>query len=121
MMQGYNLLGLSVAEDAAGYPIIAYQSKYGSLNVARPLAALGWPAGSGNCGPESLFATWHCETIDRYGQFTPYRNGDYAAIAVNSSGLATIAYQRYFTAGSGTLMVAYQRLQVFLPVVMKHS
>jgi hypothetical protein len=55
MMTGYHPLGVSIAEDAASYPIIAYQSASGSLNVARPLAALGLPAGGGNCGPENLF------------------------------------------------------------------
>jgi hypothetical protein len=120
MMQGYNPLGVSVAEDAAGYPIIAYQSQYGSLNVARPLAAVGLPAGGGNCGPENLFYTWYCETIDRYGMWTPYRNGDYVSIAVGPSGLSTIAYYRVFTTSSdGNLMVSQQRLQAFLPLVMK--
>jgi hypothetical protein len=53
MMQGYNALGLSMAEDPAGCPVTAHQSADGSLNVARPLAAIGLPAGSGNCGPEA--------------------------------------------------------------------
>jgi hypothetical protein len=121
MMQGYNRLGVSVAEDAAGYPIIAYQSQYGSLNVARPLAALGLPPGGGNCGPENLFYTWYCETIDRYGMWTPYRNGDYVSIAVGPSGLATIAYQRFITSSDGNLMVSHQRSPVFLPLVMKNQ
>jgi hypothetical protein len=120
MMQGYNPLGVSIGE-AAGYPIIAYQSQYGSLNVARPLAALGMPAGSGNCGPEILFTTWYCETIDRYGQFIPYRHGDYISIAVSPSGLAAIAYYGRITSGDGNLKVAYQRLQAFLPLVMKNQ
>jgi hypothetical protein len=120
MMQGYNPLGVSIGE-AAGYPIIAYQSQYGSLNVARPLAALGMPAGSGNCGPEILFTTWYCETIDRYGQFIPYRHGDYISIAESPSGLAAIAYYGRITSGDGNLKVAYQRLQAFLPLVMKNQ
>jgi hypothetical protein len=98
--------------------MIAYQSLYGSLNVARPLAALGLPAGSGNCGPEKPFSTWYCETIDRYNPFLPYRNGDYISLAVSPSGLATIAYQGFITSAGGNLRVAYQRFQYFLPSVM---
>ncbi|MGD2157112.1 MAG: hypothetical protein PVG14_10435 [Anaerolineales bacterium] len=118
MQADYHPLGISIAEDAAGYPMIAYQSEAGSLNVARPLAALGLPAGSGNCGPENLFSTWYCETIDRYGTWIHYRNGDYISLAVSPSGLATIAYQGFITSSGGNMMVAYQRFQVFLPSVM---
>jgi hypothetical protein len=123
MMQGYNPVGLSIAEDAGGYPIIAYQDEFGSLNVARPLTAMGLPPGYGNCGPETLFRTWSCETIDPHdGKWTPYRNGDYVSIAASPSGLATIAYYRfYITASRGNLMVAYQRFQVFLPLLMKNQ
>jgi hypothetical protein len=121
MPAGYHPLGMSIAEDAAGHPIIAYQSASGSLNVARPLAALGLPAGSGNCGPESPFATWRCDTIDRSGTWVRYRNGDYASIAVNSAGLATIAYYGFVTSSDGNLTVSYQRLQAFLPVSMKRQ
>jgi hypothetical protein len=119
MMQGYNPLGLSIAEDAAGYPIIAYQSADRSLNVARPLAAVGLPAGSGNCGPEVPLATWYCETIDSPGIWIPYRNGDYVSIAVGPSGLATIAYYGFILSSGGNLMVAYQRVQVYLPLVVR--
>jgi hypothetical protein len=122
MMQGYNpSLGVSMAEDPAGYPIIAYQSQYGALNVARPLAALGLHVGSGNCGPEMPFSTWHCETIDPPGKWVAYRNGDYVSIGVGPSGLATIAYYGFITAEGGNLMVAYQRFQAFLPLVMKNQ
>jgi hypothetical protein len=121
MMQGYSPVGISMAEDTAGHPIIAYHDQQGSLNVARPLAALGLPPGYGNCGPETLFRTWSCETIDPHdGKWIPYRNGDYVSIAVSPSGLATIAYYRFHTTPSrGNLMVAYQRLQVFLPMVLR--
>jgi hypothetical protein len=120
MMQGYNPLGVSMAEDPAGYPIIAYQSQHGALNLARPLPALGMPGGSGNCGPETPFSTWHCETIDPAGTWIHYRNGDYVSIAVSPSGLATIAYYGFIRPEGGNLMVAYQRFQVFLPLVLKN-
>jgi hypothetical protein len=121
MLADYHPLGISIAEDANGYPIIAYQSD-DSLNVARPLAALGWPAGSGSCGPEDPFLTWYCETIDRPGTWVSYRNGDFASIAMDPSGLATIAYYRFYDEHSdGNLTVSRQRpYQVFLPLVVKH-
>jgi hypothetical protein len=121
MPADYHPLGVSIAEDAAGYPIIAYQAENTSLKLARPLDALGLPPGYGNCGPEvGLFRTWICETVDRHGQFITYRNGDFASIDVNSSGLATIAYQGFITGSGGNLMVAQQRMRVFLPLVMKN-
>jgi hypothetical protein len=118
----YIPLGISIAEDAAGYPIIAYQGTTG-LKVARPLDALGMPPGSGNCGPEvGLFTTWYCETIDpnRYS-VPPWRNADYASIALDASGLATIAYYRLYTAASdGNLVIARQWLdRAFLPLVIR--
>jgi hypothetical protein len=125
MQADYHPLGVSIAEDAAGYPIIAYQGEYGSLKIARPLDALGMPPGAGNCGPEvGLFTTWSCETIDPYvSKFNfSYRNGDYASIAVSPAGLATIAYYRLYThvePDDGNLVIAHQRFQVFLPLVMK--
>jgi hypothetical protein len=120
MQADYHPLGVSIAEDAAGYPIIAYQAWNGSLKIARPLAALGLSPGAGNCGPqEDLFLTWRCETVDRW-QWPPHpRYGDYAAIAVNPSGLATVAYQGFVVESGGNLMVAQQRVQVFLPLVTK--
>jgi len=120
MQADYHPLGISIAEDTAGYPIIAYQSYNGSLNVARPVAAVGLSGGGGNCGPGDLFSTWYCETIDRSGRFIQWRNGDYVSIAVNPAGLATIAYYRLYTDFTdGNLMVANQRLQIFLPLTLK--
>ena len=121
MPAGYHPMGISIAEDAAGYPVIAYQAANGSLNVARPVDALGLTAGAGNCGPENPFSTWYCETIDHAGTWITYRNGDYASIITNSSGLATIAYQGFITASGGNLMVSQQRLQGFLPLVIEHQ
>jgi len=123
MQADYHPLGISIAEDANGYPIIAYQSANGYLNWARPLAALGWPAGSGNCGPENPLSTWHCETIDRPGSWVPYRNGDFVSMAMSPSGFATIAFYRLYTEHSdGNLVVArYRPHPVFLPLVVKNQ
>ena len=116
MGTGSHPVGVSMVEDAAGYPIIAYQSKAGSLNVARPAAALGLSGGGGNCGPVS---TWYCKTIDPHHQWVPYRNGDFVSIAINPSGLATIAYFGFITLADGNLMVSRQQFQSSLPLVMK--
>jgi len=118
MQTGYHPLGVSMAEDAAGYPIIAYQSEFGSLNVAHPLAALGLPGGGGNCGPENPLSTWYCKTLDRYNPFVPYRQGDFVSIALSQSGLATIAYNEFITSSDGNLGVSYQRFQISLPLVL---
>ena len=120
MWTGTHPMGVSMTKDAAGYPIIAYQSDNGSLNAARPLAALGLLGGSGNCGPENPFSTWYCETIDRSGKYTPYRHGDFVSIAVTRSGLAIIAYNEFITASDGNMAVAYQRFQVFQPLVLNN-
>jgi hypothetical protein len=106
---------LALAVDGANHPIIAYQSGGTEwLKVARPAAALGLLVG--NCGPENLFFTWQCETIN---QGVMARQGDYASIAVNPAGLATIAYYGNITILAGSLKVAYQRLQAFLPLVSR--
>jgi hypothetical protein len=119
MRDDYQPVGVSIAEDAAGYPVIAYQGQYGSLKLARPLAALGLLPGEGNCGPEAPFSTWSCETIDRYGIRPPYRNGDFSSIALSPSGLAIIAYNGFIVASGGNLEVARQRIQAFLPMTMR--
>jgi hypothetical protein len=40
-------------------------------------------------------------------------------MAVNGSGLATIAYEGFIVPSGGNLMVAQQRVQVLLPLAMK--
>jgi hypothetical protein len=120
MPANYHPLGISIAEDAGGYPIIAYQALNGSLKAARPVEAVGLPTGGGNCGPGDLLFNWSCETIDRHGTYINYRNGDFASIAVNSSGLATIAYNGFILASGGNLMVSRQLVQVFLPLIVKN-
>jgi hypothetical protein len=121
MPEDYHPVGISMAEDAAGYPIIAYQSAYGSLKVARPLAALGLPGGSGNCGPQVPFSTWFCQTINPQNPWIPARHGDHLSLAVSPSGLATIAYYGFITSTGGNLMVAYQHIQVYQPLVIKNQ
>ena len=121
MQADYHPLGISIAEDVEGYPVIAYQSADGSLKIARPVAALDLPVGSGNCGPENIFFTWYCQTIDRFGTWIPYRNGDFTSIAIKPSGLVTIAYYGFILSDGGNLMVAYQNIQSFLPLLVRNQ
>ncbi len=109
---------VSLAVDKAGFPIIAYSWYYGTpfsgrgFSRARPAAALGLQ--SGNCGLQDL---WQCEGIQ--GGFN---TGDYSAIAVHPSGLATIAYYYGNTVFDSALRVSYQRFhQIYLPLVMKNQ
>jgi hypothetical protein len=122
MPADYHPLGVSIAEDGSGYPIIAYQAENGSLKAARPVAAVGLPVGGGNCGPEEdLLFNWSCATIDRHGTYTTYRNGDFVSMAVNSSGLGTIAYSGFIINDAGNLMVSRQVPdRVFLPLVARN-
>ena len=111
--------GISIAQVPAGYPAIAYQSANVSLKLARPLSALGLPAGSGNCGPQNPFFTWNCQTINPYDKWVPARHGDYVSLAISPAGLATIAYYNFITPSGENLMVAHQRFQTALPLVLK--
>ncbi len=118
-------MGMALAEDGAGYPIIAYQDGSDdqapvALKVARPHVALD-PNTVPNCGPQDLFLTWYCEFIDGGGSYTDEAGS--VSLAVNSAGLATIAYHElnsYPFPSEGNLKVAYQRLQVFLPLTLKN-
>jgi len=123
---GTHPMGVSLAVDGAGYPLIAYQNAtegplgMGTLKVARPVAALNQLVG--NCGPVSLFYTWQCDTLLPLGPnyYIYYRPADYVGIDLNSAGLATIAYYGYYTnTGGGDLQVTYQMLQTFLPLIVK--
>ena len=113
-------LGISIAEDPGGYPVIAYESDNGSLDLARPLPALGLPGGSGNCGPENPFSTWLCETIRPYFSRIPAHQADFVSIAISESGLGTIAYQGFITASGGNLDLAYQLFEVFGPIIINN-
>jgi hypothetical protein len=116
MGTGTHPRGISLALDGAGYPIIAYQTGASGLKIARPAAALGQLIG--NCGPAVPFFTWQCDVISMgigFGQ------GDYMSLAVNSAGLSTFAYYGNSTEFDGDLRIAYQRLQVFLPLTLKNE
>jgi hypothetical protein len=112
-------VGVSLALDAAGLPLIAYQMVNmpgaDGLKVGRPANAVG--KSTANCGPMGF---WECTWIHvaRDGNII---EGNYASLAVNSEGMATIAYsedESWF--GDGWhLRLAYQQFMVYLPLVVK--
>jgi hypothetical protein len=117
MSTGSHPMGIGIHIDANGFPFIAYQSEWGSLNIARPTAALGTSGGGGNCGPGNPFQTWSCMTVNKVG--FNIRHADYVSIDMNSAGLATIAFYGNIDGSGGDLKVAYQRLNVYIPLVVK--
>jgi len=120
-----SIVGLSMALDKNGYPIIAYEDAMGqssTLNIARPYFAvdLGW----GNCGgtfPGYLFTYWQCDTIDNAAYGVGSVNvGQYTSVAVGPGGLGTIVYYEKDSFDSmNSLKVASQRFQTFLPLTIK--
>jgi hypothetical protein len=113
-------MGIAIAGDSSGRPLIAYQDASEGLikqvlKLARPAAGLD-PAVTPNCGPANPFHTWYCETIDKGGKYT--NEAGSVAVTVNRSGLAAIAYHEVDNSSipaEGKLKLAYQRLQVYLP------
>jgi hypothetical protein len=97
----------------SGRQLIAYQDAddqdHPILKVAEALEM----GDIGNCGPANPFATWQCAVVDDGGNWGEV--GKYAALALNSAGLAYIAYhdENYHT-----LKVAYEHLEVFVPIVI---
>lgn len=124
---GMSQTGISLDIDTVGTPIITYQDASvdlapAKLNIARPAYIYEETGGVGNCGDNfPTFEYWWCDTIDTagYGQGNVHV-ADYVSIAVNSSGFAAIAYFEQDDYNVETaLKVAYQRPQVYLPVVMR--
>jgi hypothetical protein len=120
-------VGISMALDKDGYPIIAYENAHedlapSMLNIARPAPAVGELIG--NCGdpPQGyLFQYWQCDTLDSAGYGLGNVNvAAYTSVAVSPNGLATIAYFESDDYNLTTsLKVAFQRFQIHLPLIMK--
>ncbi len=120
-------VGISMALDENGSPIIAYENAAedlapSKLNIARPAAAVDLLIG--NCGalpPGYSFYYWQCDTVDNAAYGSGYVNvAAYTSVAVSPSGLATIAYLETDDYNTTTyLKIAYQRLQVFLPLIIR--
>lgn len=120
-------VGISMALDENGSPIIAYENAVDDLapsrlNIARPAAAVDLLIG--NCGtvpPGYLFMYWQCDTVDNAAYGLGYVNvAAYTSVAVSPNGLATIAYLETDDYNTTTyLKIAYQRFQVFLPLIKR--
>jgi hypothetical protein len=116
--------GLSLVVDSENLPIIAYmhdQGTWTNLKVAQQNASLGVLVG--NCGPQpSLFYTWTCTEVDV--GFSWEDEAEYVSIALNRNDAAMIAYSEYAFSPVPSphsdygLKIAYQRLMVFLPIVL---
>jgi hypothetical protein len=109
-------LGISLAVDPAGKPLIAYLDASvdlapSRLRVAQPVSA----PGLGNCGP--LYG-WECSTVDGGGSWT--NEGSFAALAFNSKGKPIIAYYEEDSYTDGNLKVAALWDQLFLPLILKN-
>jgi hypothetical protein len=124
---GANLpqVGISATYDRAGYPLIAYMNAFyedgpSRLYIARPAPAIGEE--TGNCGdvpPGDLFQVWLCQSLDSAGYgYGDVSVADYTSVAVNSYGLAAIAYREVnYMEQTTALKIAYQQPPIFLPVV----
>lgn len=120
-------MGIAIADDGTGNPIIAYQDASedqapAALKVARPVSVM--PQNTvPNCGPVDPTRTWYCEMVDRGG--ANFDEAGSVSIALNPMGLAMIAYHeldKYAHPAKGNLKVAYQQpqLQVFFPLALNY-
>ena len=126
---GVNQMGIDLAVDADGHPLIAYEDAsdlfgISVLNIARPIDAYGQI--SGNCGPQvGILHQWQCDTLDNAtegGGGGHLHEADYVSTAVNSAGLVFVSYYEYDDyndEGEGRLKVIYQQHTVFLPMIVK--
>jgi hypothetical protein len=117
---GIFTVSISMTLDNNGSPVIAYEDASADpvtyLGVARPELF-------GNCGPTVAILsahphTWECDNIDGGYGGTNVSLATFTAIAVSPNGTATIAYLESDSFNTTDyLKVAYNRLQVFLPLI----
>jgi hypothetical protein len=122
-------MGVAIAKDGEGYPIIAYQDVSNPQAPAVLKTARAGAMDRGlepNCGPKEppLFEnhTWSCQIIDGGG--SQLHQAGSVSIAVNSAGIASVAYHElddFAYPAKGNLKVAFQRLRIFLPLIVKGS
>lgn len=112
-------LGISLAADSAKTPYIAYGCP-GCSGTSIRLAH--WVGLGGNCGPTVYFGTpplplrtWQCEDVVPNSDV--HNLGRYVSLAINSSDLVSIAY---YDATTQDLMLAQQRMLIFLPITLKN-
>ena len=114
---GITKMGLSLAVDGT-QPIVAYRdgddhSQF-TVKIAQTAFRLGMDYG--NCGPETPFSTWFCQTVD----MGPYNLGGEIDMTINSSGAVFMAFLEEDDADmQNHLWVARHYFQGFLPVLNK--
>jgi len=116
--------GLSLDIDKDGLAVIAYKQLVDGpaqqvLRLARPY--LAYNDGSyGNCGDEvSGHLYWRCSTLDSGSATT--RVADFASLAIDSHGLARIAYSELDSEFNIiSLKYTYQTSTTFLPLLVRH-
>jgi hypothetical protein len=114
--------GVSLVLNSDFIPIIVYTdasepSGLQVLKIAQPATSLGLTYG--NCGPEILFQTWQCTTIDG-GIYKD--EAEYASFALNPTGRPMIAYSELFheiPPYEYSLKIARLFDMLFLPIVRK--
>jgi len=112
-------VGLSLQLYSDGTPMIAYQCPTCYCTAIRRATYVG---ALGDCGPirtvpPGFFTrTWQCSTVI-YGSDDGCHNvGMFLDLSINRADLAAIVY---YDAPAGDLMMAYQRLTVYLPMLIQ--
>jgi len=122
---GTNLphIGISMALDQNDSPVIAYEDASSGTVAFQGVAK---PGIFGNCGPTITIGiahlhTWECDDIDGGYGYTYVDVGLSNAIAINSSGVSTIAYLESDSySDTDYLKVAYNQINIFAPLMLNH-
>ena len=124
---GIHQLGLSVAIDKQGHPIIAYLDASNEfvatkLKIARP--ALAYDQEVGNCGEipaGAIGPVWTCSVLDD-GYMDVIHEAAFVDVGIAQSGLASVAYFQWDSYNlEGQLKVAKQHFQISVPLIIVRS
>jgi hypothetical protein len=108
-------LGISLALDPFGKPLIAYLDASEALGPTRlRVAQPRYVPGLGNCGP---LYNWECTTVDGGGSWT--NEGSFASLAFTAAGKPIIAYYEEDNYYDGNLKVAAPWEHLFLPLISR--
>ena len=114
---GLTKMGLSLVVDGT-QPIVAYRdgNDYSQFTVKVAQTAYRMGMDYGNCGPETPFSSWYCQTI----AMGPYNLGGEIDMTINPAGAIFMAYLEDDDADYQThLWVARQYFEGFLPLLEK--
>jgi hypothetical protein len=110
-------MGLSLVVDGT-QPIVAYRdgNDYSQFTVKVAQTAYRLGMDYGNCGPQTPFSTWYCQTI----AMGPYSLGYEIDMTINPDGAIIMAYLEQGDSDYQThLWVARQYFEGYLPVLEK--